>query len=433
MRFLSVLLGVVCSIVALSFTVWVGRYAQVGEKPADDKQVVVAPPQPPNHAAEKSDGQSKDPDHDHSHDGKEGDGHDHDKDEDKVKPKEEPAPDISASGPHPKAVVDQTTYNFGVMETKTTGEHVFIVRNEGEAPLSLRRGTSTCMCTRFDILKKEVLPGESAEIKVDWKPATENKVFEQSLVLKTNDPKQTEIRLSVTGSVETRLVMSPVSPWTVTYHGKEPHTVYGNLLSKLLKEVEIIGVDVEHPELMKVNLTPLSPDDELIKDKGNLCGYKIEVILSPEIPAGPINERATIRTSVSGHEQITIELTGNRTGPIRIIPTFGVRWNQEKSFIILGQFPSTDGKKAILTMIVGELDEEFTMSDIEISPTTMKFSIEKDTKPAAAGHQRFILTFEVPANGPIQSRTRENPATVKVRTNHPRYPEMTFKLEYIAL
>ncbi len=436
MRVFSILLGMVCLIVALSFTVWVGRYATVGEKPDDGYKAIVPPPQPAN-AADKTDNKSKAAELDHSHDGKAGDGHDHDHEaeaaEIKENRKEEVAPVVSQSGPFPKAVVEQNTYNFGVMEPNTTGEHIFIVRNEGEAPLSLRRGTSTCQCTRFDILKKEVPPGESAEIKVNWKPKSENKMFEQSLVLKTNDPKNTELRLIVTGNAEARLVLSPFSPWTVTYHGKEPFKTYGNLLSKLYKDVEITGVDVAHPDLVQVNVTPLSPEDELIKDKGNLCGYKIEAILSPNMPAGPFRESVTIHTSVPGFEAIPVDIAGNRIGPIRFIPTFGVRWTLDKYLISMDQFPSSEGKKAVLTMIVTELEEEFTMSDIEISPTTLKFSMEKDTKPAGPGQQRYILTFEVPANGPIQTRTRENPATVKVRTNHPSYPEMTFKLQYIAL
>ena len=47
-------------------------------------------------------------------------------------------PSPSKSGPHPKAVlVGGDEFDFGIMEQGQESQHVFVIRNDGEAPLRL--------------------------------------------------------------------------------------------------------------------------------------------------------------------------------------------------------------------------------------------------------------------------------------------------------
>jgi hypothetical protein len=48
---------------------------------------------------------------------------------------------------HPKAVVDQTPYDLGVIESGEEFQHTFIIRNEGQSPLTLAPGPKLCACT----------------------------------------------------------------------------------------------------------------------------------------------------------------------------------------------------------------------------------------------------------------------------------------------
>src|SRR5260221_10575816 len=80
------------------------------------------------------------------------------------------APPIARKGPYPKAVIDGTEVKFGRMEMGEERSHVFTIRNDGEAPLILRKGHSTCQCTVSEIELGELAPGASTHITLKWKP-----------------------------------------------------------------------------------------------------------------------------------------------------------------------------------------------------------------------------------------------------------------------
>src|SRR5262245_45002377 len=74
-------------------------------------------------------------------------------------------PPLSETGPYPKTVVDRTEFDFGRMEVGDAQSHEFTIRNEGEAPLILKKGPTTCLCTISDIPNNRVDPGKSATVK----------------------------------------------------------------------------------------------------------------------------------------------------------------------------------------------------------------------------------------------------------------------------
>src|SRR5262245_20541071 len=73
-------------------------------------------------------------------------------------------PPLSETGPYPKTVIDRTEFDFGRMEVGDEESHEFTIRNEGEAPLVLKKGPTTCLCTISDIPNNTVEPGKSATV-----------------------------------------------------------------------------------------------------------------------------------------------------------------------------------------------------------------------------------------------------------------------------
>ncbi len=108
---------------------------------------------------------------------------------------------ISPTGPYPKAVVD-ADFNFGRMEVGEEREHVFTIRNEGEAPLLFKNDGTTCQCTVSDMEKgetRELAPGESFDIKLTWKPIVHVEMFSKGANFATNDPDHKKIFLQLMG------------------------------------------------------------------------------------------------------------------------------------------------------------------------------------------------------------------------------------------
>jgi hypothetical protein len=106
-------------------------------------------------------------------------------------------------------IVGGEEFDFGVMEPDSKGAHTFIVRNTGEAPLSLEIVGSTCKCTIGKLAKSEIGPGEETGIDLTWDVKSAGESFGQSAILKTNDPARGELNLKIKGRVISQMAMQP--------------------------------------------------------------------------------------------------------------------------------------------------------------------------------------------------------------------------------
>ncbi|MEZ6118669.1 MAG: DUF1573 domain-containing protein [Pirellulaceae bacterium] len=84
------------------------------------------------------------------------------------------------------------SHDFGVMDPFTEKEHIFKLVNVGDGPLQLQLGNSTCSCTVAQIPTKPILPGETAEILVQWQTKTNNRRFVETTTVRTNIPDMQE-------------------------------------------------------------------------------------------------------------------------------------------------------------------------------------------------------------------------------------------------
>ncbi|EMI28199.1 DUF1573 domain-containing protein, partial [Rhodopirellula europaea] len=85
---------------------------------------------------------------------------------------------------------DGNEHDFGIMQPDEEGEHIFRVKNVGDAPLTLKIGASTCKCTVGTLENESLAPGEETEVKMAWTVKTNETTFGQSAELRTNDPTQ---------------------------------------------------------------------------------------------------------------------------------------------------------------------------------------------------------------------------------------------------
>ena len=69
---------------------------------------------------------------------------------------------------HAVARVDSATHDFGTLDPLTVHEHVFVIRNAGDAPLELTEGPTTCKCTLARLGQNTVPPGGKATVMLQW-------------------------------------------------------------------------------------------------------------------------------------------------------------------------------------------------------------------------------------------------------------------------
>ncbi len=109
--------------------------------------------------------------------------------------------------PSAKAVLTESSFDFGMLDPHTTASHTFEIRNEGKVDLLLKAGETSCKCTVGRLNSEVVAPLGSTQVTLEWNTGYQAEDYEQSAVVHTNDPAQPTIKLTVHGKVKAELVV----------------------------------------------------------------------------------------------------------------------------------------------------------------------------------------------------------------------------------
>jgi len=339
-------------------------------------------------------------------------------------------PAINKNGPYPKAVADSTVHDFGTMVFGKTGEHTFIIRNEGEAPLELTKGVSTCQCMLGELTDGKIPPGGQVEVKLTWTPKTRTPEFRQMAPIHTNDPDRLVIEFQITGEVSTLFDIVPPDSWSFPDVSEE-HSASQNgiFISRMLDEFEIESVEGSKPSIGH-EISALTKEE--LSAAGAKSGYRLKVIVNPDKGVGSFAETVTIKVKAKDQEPESrvIALVGQRLGPIHIT---GPAWQDSSMSLSMGAFDAAKGRKMTLSLFVrGVMAQDFQFVKQIVDPPSLKVKLVKDDKFRAEGKsQRYLLSFEVPP-GVKGNRTGDNAAIVKVQTNHPKVPELTLQVHFVS-
>ncbi len=107
--------------------------------------------------------------------------------------------------PPPRIEIIPSSYDFGAIPYRAV-ERSFTIRNSGGSPLQITGLSTSCGCTRAEMEKRELLPGEEAELLVTFDPNLMSerlvgKVYRVAYV-KSNDPKQPEVEIEIRARLE---------------------------------------------------------------------------------------------------------------------------------------------------------------------------------------------------------------------------------------
>jgi hypothetical protein len=98
--------------------------------------------------------------------------------------------------------VDASNIDIGTMEPSTTKDVEFKFTNQGKRDLVIRNVRSTCGCTAVQQGNNSVLkPGESSSIKATFNSGSYKGKVIKSIYVYTNDPKNSEVILSLNADV----------------------------------------------------------------------------------------------------------------------------------------------------------------------------------------------------------------------------------------
>jgi hypothetical protein len=335
---------------------------------------------------------------------------------------------IPQEGPLGKAVIPETEFDFGKKELGSKGSHAFVIRNEGEGPLRVKTGKTSCsQCTVGRVSREDdIPPGESVEVEIRWEIKNPNPQFRQWAEVFTTDPARKRIELVVQGQVERPFYLVPESVWTVgDLSPDQPTTVKGVLYSPLLDAINFDKAECTNP-LVSVEWEPIPP--EALEEKRAKVGVSIKVTVAPGSPLGPFREAVKIYTTEKPDAPIEFQLTGQRPGSIELK---GRGWNPESNTLVLGEFPASQGSKAKLLMYVRDLDDELVLQAIEQKHNSVKFQMPAIGR-AIGKSKVYDIEIEVPPGPPVNHRG-PNAEEIRLKLNHPGAAALKLFVSYHAL
>lgn len=216
---------------------------------------------------------------------------------------------------YPKVEVPNgNTFDFGVMEPEQEGEHIFIIKNVGDADLSLKVGASTCKCTVGELGKELLAPGEQTEVKMSWTVKTNETTFGQSAELRTNDPSQVAIRFEIRGNVVREVQLSPdevtfgevAAGENVQFEAK----VF-SFIDEQFRPGKAKFYEDEINQLANIEITEFTPSSEDGANESARQGFRVNATIRPGLKQGPVTENLTFELiPVKEEENVKEEESG---------------------------------------------------------------------------------------------------------------------------
>ncbi len=118
-----------------------------------------------------------------------------------------PIPFLPENQPQPNIEASEKSYDFGVIGPQDVVEQEFIIRNTGDAPLTISRAYTTCGCTTAEISASIIPPGRVATINLIFDAGfhdTAGQTVRRGLIVENNDPDHSQMEIWVQASVRSK-------------------------------------------------------------------------------------------------------------------------------------------------------------------------------------------------------------------------------------
>ncbi len=179
-----------------------------------------------------------------------------------------------ATNGSPRIIVETEEHDFGDLTHQEQVSHIFRVFNQGDAPLRLQRGPTTCQCTMSTLPEQEIAPGQGAEIALTSKVIERRGFFSHSATIHTNDPRRPVLTLKIIGAIRETLAAKPNE---VTLAGALAGKAFDvSVFSQLWDQMKIVGVD---SAIEGLRWEELPPEPKSLGDHGAVSARRLRFVL----------------------------------------------------------------------------------------------------------------------------------------------------------
>jgi hypothetical protein len=352
--------------------------------------------------------------------------------------RDESAPSTSAAAPavkepQPKVVVDATEYSFGTLDVASSGSHDFVFANEGDGPLVLSVGKTSCRCTTSKLDRQRVPPGGSTKVTLTWKAADNIGPYTQTASILTNDPVRPQVTLAITGQITARARFVPTNLVFTRLTAGESATGQARLFCYLEKPLKIVGhawSDAATAPLLEAAWQPLSAA-ELKDEPLARSGWLVKVTLKPGLPQGLLAQRLVLRTDLPALPEMTLPVEALIGSEIAIV---GQGWNPETGVLDLGEVSRQTGLQRRLMLVVrGPLRKQVAFKPVTVVPAVLKVSLGQRSEINQGTVAQVPLTIDIPKGSPPANHLGSEQGQfgeIVLETTHPKVPKLRILVRF---
>lgn len=303
-------------------------------------------------------------------------------------------PTANPSGP--RLVFAEKSFDFGTVKPSDVVRHDFIVSNFGTETLLISDVQPTCGCTVAGTWDREIAPGKTGKIPVQFDPTNFEGTVTKSITVITNDPTQAHCTLEFQATVWRPIQVQPAYVFFTPIAGESSNEVkVVRITSNLDRPLTLEAPESSNPAL-KLELKTVNPGKQ----------FELHVqTVGDGTATGPQNP-ITIKTSASEHPVISIAAT--------VLPQPGVTVGPPQ--IILPAEKSTNGHSRLITIRNNRSDAmKLTAASINAPGASAEI------KEVQAG-KIFTVNVVLP---PDFEPTPGSAVALTIRTSHPKIPMIT--------
>ena len=328
-------------------------------------------------------------------------------------------------------VVNGELHDFGKMDRNAQDSHTFIIRNDGDAPLKLEKGETTCKCTVSDLKGDSLAPGEETEVLLEWTAKTEGTEFSQTAELLTNDPARPKVRLLIKGLIMQSIRTDRTELSFNNIPANETVTARMKVYGFRDEPLEITSHDWLRPETAEhysATIRPLA-ENELDTSIGATSGVELAVQLKSGLPLGRLAQ--TIRLTPSYDlPPVEIPIVGRIVGDITFV---GPKFRSDLNILVLNLVSRDDGARITLQGIIkGEHRNDVQLTVDSVEPAeSLKATLGEPNRDENI--VTVPLTVEVPRGATPGSHLGtgdSKPGRIVIKTTHPQIEQIEIEVRF---
>ncbi len=321
----------------------------------------------------------------------------------------------------PKVVLLESRHDFGILDPREPCKHLFIVKNEGTAPLRLAKAGTSCQCTVSMLPAEDIPPGMGGPIEIESKTEGILGKFRHTADFVTNDPETPRFQLTIEGEIRSYVaVADPLISLSELERGKPVECstiIYSQVWESFsLKNMKssLEGLSWEFQPAPAEKLKPLDARSGYLATfrlPGTAVQKTFECLFEAEAEgAGQPDATKPVQLTIAGH-----------VPPLRSI--YGPHIDVD-GVVTLGPLKPGEGASARLVLRIRGDHPEIQVRQIEVKPSFLKVSVFAQS-PELAKKGIYTIAIDVPPDAPACNHLSEDTmGEIRVLTDHPEMPEI---------